>query len=125
MMLTENAARDLGKALRFLRHANNLTLRDVAKRAGMSAQYVQNIERGERINASEEAFEKLARGYEVPLPVVQDLLMKARIISALEMHGLSPEHQSFIWRGVEQRLTELGVDIRTDVARVVANMLGG
>lgn len=124
-MLTANAARELGKGLRFLRHANNLTLRDVAKRAGMSAQYVHNIERGERVNASDEAFEKLAIGYEIPLPIVSGLLLKARIISALEMHGLAPEQQTFIWRGVEQRLTEMGVDIKTDVARVVAGMLGG
>jgi transcriptional regulator with XRE-family HTH domain len=123
-MLTDNAARELGKGLRFLRHAKSLTLRDVAKRAGMSAQYVQNIERGERVNASEESFEKLARGYEVPLPIIHDMLLKARIMSALELRGMGAEDQAFIWRGVEQRLLERGVDIRTDVARVVAEMLG-
>jgi transcriptional regulator with XRE-family HTH domain len=123
-MLTPTAAKDLGKGLRFLRHAQNLTLRDVAKRAELSAQYVQNIERGERANASEEAFGKLARGYEVPKAVVDDLVLKARVISALEARGLAAEQQTFVWRGVEQRLTELGIDIKTDIAKVVASMVG-
>lgn len=123
-MFTTAAAKDLGRGLRFLRHAQGLTLRDVAKRSQLSAQYVQNIERGERLGASEEAFEKLARGYEVPQTVVDDLLLKARVVSALELRGLSAEHQTFVWRGVEQRLGEVGVELKTDIARVVASMLG-
>lgn len=123
-MLTAAAAKDLGRGLRFLRHAQSLSLRDVAKRAELSAQYVQNIERGERLNASEEAFDKLARGYEVPTVVVDDLLLKARVLSALEQRGLSDDQQTFVWRGVEQRLAEVGVDIKTDIARIVAGMVG-
>lgn len=122
-MLTPAAAKELGRGLRFMRHGRNLTLRDVAKRSELSAQYVQNIERGERLNASDESFEKLARGYEVPFEVVADLLLKARIVAALEQRGLTPDQQTFVWRGIEQRLSEQGLDIKTDVAAVVANML--
>jgi transcriptional regulator with XRE-family HTH domain len=123
-MLTSAAAKDLGRGLRFLRQAQSLTLRDVAKRAELSAQYVQNIERGERLNASDESFERLARGYEVPKVVVDDLVLKARVLAALEKRGLDETQQTFIWRGVEQRLTEVGVDIKTDIARIVAGMVG-
>lgn len=123
-MLTPAAAKELGRGFRFLRHAQNLTLRDVAKRAELSAQYVQNLERGERINASEESFEKLSRGYEVPKVIVDDLVLKARIMSALEQRGLDADQQAFVWRGVEQRLAEQGIDIRTDIARVVAQLVG-
>ena len=122
-MLTPAAAKELGRGLRFLRHAQNLTLRDVSKRAEMSPQYVQNIERGERLNASGDAYERLARGYEVPQAVVDDLVCKARIMSALEMRGLDADARAFVWKGVEQRMTERGVDVRTDIAEVVSSML--
>ena len=123
-MLTPTAAKELGRGMRFLRHAQSLTLRDVARRAEMSAQYVQNIERGERLNVSKEAFEKLAGGYEVPMPVVDDLVCKARIMSALEERGFDDTQRTFVWRGVEQRMAELGIDVKTDLARVVAGMIG-
>jgi transcriptional regulator with XRE-family HTH domain len=93
MSLTVDAAKDLGRGLRFMRHARNLTLRDVSRRAELSAQYVQNLERGERPNASEEAYMRLARGYDIPEAVVSDLLLKARVMSALEQRGLDRESQ--------------------------------
>jgi transcriptional regulator with XRE-family HTH domain len=123
-MLTSAASKELGRALRFMRHAQTLTLRDVAKRSELSAQYIQNIERGERLNASDEAFEKLARGYGIPLNVVSDLLLRARVMSALENRGLSAEDQVFVWRGVEQRLAERSIDLKTDISRIVANIIG-
>ncbi|MEI6358522.1 MAG: helix-turn-helix transcriptional regulator [Verrucomicrobiota bacterium] len=123
-MLTTSAAKELGRGLRFLRHAQNLTLRDVSKRSGLSPQYVQNIERGERVGTTDEAFEKLAAGYGVPFDIVSDLLLKARVVSALDARGLDPEAQGFIWRGVEQRLSERGVAIRTDIATIVASLIG-
>jgi len=122
-MLTSEASRDLGRSLRFLRHAKELTLRDVAKRSGLSPQYVQNIERGERTNTSDEAFEKLARGYAIPLTVIEDLLLKARVVSALGQRGVDTDGQTFIWRGVEQRIAELGIEVKTDLAKTVAELL--
>lgn len=122
-MLTQTAARELGKGFRFLRHARQLTLRDVAKRAGLSAQYVQNIERGERTSTSDEAYEKLARGYEVPMRILADMILRARVMSALEVYGLTADQQRFVWRGVEQRMAESGVNFTTDLAQVVSEML--
>lgn len=122
--LTPDASRDLGRSLRFLRHAKNLTLRDVAKVAGLSAQYVQNIERGERSSASEDAFERLARGYGIEQSIVADLVLKARIMSALERRGLDADQRGFAWRGLEPRLAEVGLNLRTDVAKLVADLIG-
>lgn len=122
--LTPDASRDLGRSLRFIRHAKNQTLREVARTAGLSAQYVQNIERGERGSASEDAYERLARGYGIDFSIVRDLVLKAQVLSALERRGLDADQRAFTWRGVEPRLAEVGLNLRTDVAKLVAEIIG-
>lgn len=67
----------LGKAVRALREARELTLEDLADRAGMSANYVGDAERGER-NISVRALWLLADGLDVPASA---LLLEA------ERHG--------------------------------------
>jgi transcriptional regulator with XRE-family HTH domain len=121
--LTPAAAKELGRGLRFVRHARTLTLRDVAKRANLSPQYVQNIERGERTTVSEDAYTRLAAALEVPENVLDDLVLRARTHTALELRGLSAEDVAFVWRGVEQRLEERGISLRTDIAKVVVDIL--
>jgi len=122
--LTPAAAKELGRSLRFFRHARNLTLRDIARSASLSSQYIQNIERGERGTVSESAYTRFAKALGVPDEIVLDLLMRARVHSALEQRGLLPDQVVFVWRGVEQRLAEQGIDLRTDISRVVVEMLG-
>lgn len=122
--LTVTAAKELGRNLRFVRHARNLTLRDIARSASLSPQYVQNIERGERTTVSEDAYVRFARALSIPEDIVLDLIMRARIQSALERRGLSPDQVLFVWRGVEQRLAEQGIDLRTDISKVVVDILG-
>lgn len=121
--LTTTAAKELGRALRFVRHARNLTLRDIGRSASLSPQYVQNIERGERTTVSEDAYVRFAKALSVPDEIVLDLILRARIQSALERRGLSPDQVVFVWRGVEQRLAEQGVDLKTDIAKVVVDIL--
>lgn len=123
MTLTPAAAKELGRALRFVRHARNLTLRDIARSAALSAQYVQNIERGERVTVSEDAYLRFAKALALPDSVVMDLVLRARVWSALERRGLTPDQVSFVWRGVEQRLAEQGIDLRTDLSKVVVDIL--
>jgi|GEM_PF-2404366 len=123
-MLTLGPAKELGRALRFIRQARSLTLRDVARSAQLSAQYVQNIERAQRLTVSEDAYLRLAGPLGIPESVVRDLLLRARVQSALDLRGLTPEQQAFVWRGVEQRLSEVGVDLRTDLSKVVVDILG-
>ena len=110
--LTIIAAKEFGRALRFVRHARNMTLRDAARGASLSPQYVQNIERGERTSVSEDAYIRLGKSLGVPPDVLLDLILRARVQSALEQRGLAGEHVSFVWKGVEQRLAEVGIDLR-------------
>jgi transcriptional regulator with XRE-family HTH domain len=121
--VTEGAAKELGRSIRFIRQARSLTLRDVAKGAGLSAQYLGQIELAQRLGISEEAIQKLARPLGVPEAVMDDLLMRARIQSALETRGLGAEDVSFVWRGVEQRLAERGIDFKVDISKIVTEML--
>lgn len=60
----------LGKRVRDRRKAAKLTQEELAERAGLSANYVGEIERGER-NPSALALIQIARGLEVP---ARDLL---------------------------------------------------
>ncbi len=122
--LTPTAAKELGRALRFVRHARSLTLRDVARSSGLAPQYVQNIERGERGNVSEDAYTRAGEALALPPEMMLDLLLRARVQSAIEQRGLSAEQVAFVWRGVEQRLAEKGVDLRTDISKVVVEILG-
>jgi transcriptional regulator with XRE-family HTH domain len=121
--LTSTAAKELGRAVRFVRHARSMTLRDVAARSGLSSQYIQNIERGERTTVSEDAYMRFATAVGVPDETMLDLILRARVQSALERRGLTLEQVTFVWRGVEQRLTEVGVDMRTDLTKVVTDIL--
>lgn len=123
MTLTTEAAKDLGRALRFIRQARSLTLRDVARGAGLSAQYVQNIERAQRTTVSEEAYMRLARPLGLPESVIADLLLRARVQSALAQRGLAQDQVGFIWRGVEQRLGEVGFDLQTDLTKIVVDII--
>ena len=121
--LTTQAAKELGRAVRFVRHARSMTLRDVARKSGLSPQYVQNIERGERANVSEDAYVRFGKALELPPDVMLDLILRARIQSALERRGLAGDKVAFVWRGVEQRLEEVGLSLRTDLAGVVTDLL--
>lgn len=123
-VISEAAAKDLGRSLRFIRHARSLTLRDVAKGAHLSPQYVQNIELGQRTTVSAEAYLRLATPLGIPEGIVADLLLRARVYSALEWRGLTPDNTVFVWRGVEQRLAEIGIDLKTDMSKVVTDILG-
>lgn len=73
--------RALGKAVRTLREARDLTQESLADRAGMSANYVGDAERGER-NISMRALWLLADGLDVP---ASTLLREA------EKHGKSKQ----------------------------------
>lgn len=123
--LTPAAAKELGRTYRFIRQARELTLREAAKASGMSTQYVMNIELGQRPNVSEPFLRKLGRGYGLPTTVVDNLLLRARISSALERRGLDTAQQTVAWKRVESTLTEFGVDMAEGVREMVATLYGG
>jgi transcriptional regulator with XRE-family HTH domain len=121
--LTGTAARELGKALRFIRQARGLSLRDVAQQAPISPQYLQNIERGERLAASLDVYGRLQRDYELPEGALPDLILKFRVLSALEERGVSPQHAHTVWDSVESQLNSLRYPVRTDLAELVAAVI--
>ena len=121
--LSGSAAKELGRALRFIRQARGLSLRDVAQVAPMSPQYLQNIERGERTAASAEVYDKLQHVYELPDGALPDLLLRARVMSALDDRGVTHAHAVVVWGVVESQLQALRYPIRTDLAELVASVI--
>jgi transcriptional regulator with XRE-family HTH domain len=113
IVLSEGAAQELGRALRLIRNTQQITLRDVARQSGLSAQYINNIERGDRLTVSVDAFERLAKALDGPPGAIEDLLLRARMTSALADRGLSAEQAAFVMKGVEQRLSEVGAPTKS------------
>ncbi len=123
MQLTEGAAREIGTAFRFFRHARRDTLRDAAQRAGMSYQYAHNIESGARDNVTEEKFHALGRAYGVPEELVTNLILRARIATALEGRGVAPADIGRAWAGIVSVMAALGYPADVDLATAVAGLL--
>lgn len=121
--LTPTVAADLGKNLKFLRQARGLLLDDVAKGAGISITYLQNIESGVRTNTDEDRFVGVADGLRIDRDVLRDLLLRGRVLSALELRGLDAEKQNFVWRGTEQRINEVGLTLQTDMGKIINQIL--
>jgi transcriptional regulator with XRE-family HTH domain len=120
--LTPTCARELGRAFRFARLAREITLREAAKRSSVSTQYILNIEQGSKVNVSEEVLRKLSRGLGVPPVTTDNLLLRARVLSALERRGLNMDQRGIIWTSLEQRLKELDIDVRESVRDMVAEL---
>jgi transcriptional regulator with XRE-family HTH domain len=123
LQLSEGAARDIGTAFRFFRHARGDTLRDAAQRAGMSYQYVHNIESGRRPEVADEKFYSLARAYGVSEEAVANLLFKARITTLLEQRSVAPADIPRTWSGLVAVMATLGYTVEVDLSRVVATLL--
>lgn len=123
--ITPSAARELGRKLRFVRQARSLTLRDVSQRSGLSMQYLAQIETAKKIGVTEDAYERFGHALGLDPGIIGDLVLEARIQSALEARGLDAEQRAFVWRGIEQRLAEVGYDINTDISDVVVDILRG
>jgi transcriptional regulator with XRE-family HTH domain len=121
--LSDVAAKELGRALRFIRQARGMSLRDVANVAPMSPQYLQNIERGERTSASIDVYGRLQRVYDLPEGALDDLILKARVLSALYDRGVTKEHAGVVWPAVEKQLNALRYPVRTDLAELVAAII--
>lgn len=132
--LTQTEAREFGRALRFIRDARRMPLREVSQATEISYQYLHNIEVGIRTNKdsgavtpvdpSPDILEKLQRAYRLSNRALDDLLLRARVRSALDLRGISKSDADAAWRMLETRLGELGTPIRTDLAVLVAGILG-
>lgn len=120
--LTQTAARELGRAFRFARLAREITLREAAKRSSVSVQYILNIEQGTKFSVSEEVFRKLGKGLGVPPATMDNMLLRARMLSALERRGLNADQRGIIWTTLEIKLKELDIDVRESVREMVAEL---
>ena len=123
-LLTPGAAHDFGRGLQFVRRAQQRTLADAGRDGGISAQYLQNIESGRKVNLTDDAFNHLIAAYRVPAEVIENQWLKARILTALDERGLDDKQRDIVWRAVESRLDELGYHMRDQLARTVQELLG-
>lgn len=98
-----------------------LRLEDVAERSGLSRQHVNGIEL-RYAEPTEDTVGRLARALAIPGPQLADLVLRRRVMQALEDHGLEAEDREFVWNGVRQRLEERGRRW-TDSAEIIATML--
>lgn len=122
--LTQAEAIEFGRALRFIRDARRMTLREASKAAEISYQYLHNIEGGTRTGFSDEVALRLQRTYRLPDRTLDDLLLRARVRTALNLRGISRSDADAAWRMLEKRLGELGTPIHTDLAAVLAGVIG-
>jgi transcriptional regulator with XRE-family HTH domain len=122
--LTQTEADEFGRALRFIRDARRMTLREASKASTISYQYLHNIEEGTRTGYSDELVQQLQKAYRLPDRSLDDLLLRARVRSALSQRGISTSDTDAAWRMMEKRLNELGTPINTNLAALVADILG-
>ena len=54
--------------IRRIRERNNISLRELAERVGISAGYLSHLERGSRTNPSKEVMENIARELHSSIP---------------------------------------------------------
>jgi len=121
--LTPTAARRFGEKLALIRRVDGLALRDVGQTAGVSAQYLNNIEKGTRLSPSSRVIARMGRAYLVPDETMADLLFEAKVMSALEQRGVKEPARTAIYEALERLLSESGTPIVTDVAEIIRRML--
>jgi transcriptional regulator with XRE-family HTH domain len=122
--LTPTAAKELGRSLRFVRQAREMSLREAAKASGVSYQYIMDIELGMRGNPTDDIYYRLASALRIPTPTIDNLLLRGRIASALELRGLNLDQRNIVWTAVELRLTELGIDVKGSLRDVIVGIVG-
>lgn len=76
-------------------------------------------------NVSEEVLRRLGQGYLITPGVVDNLLLKGRVMSALERRGLDQAQEAVAWKRLESALGELGFDMAEDVRAMVSALYGG
>jgi transcriptional regulator with XRE-family HTH domain len=122
-VLTGAAAKELGRTLRFIREARQMSLREVMKQTGVSYQYLQNIERGERTTVTVTVYQRLQKVYGLPDNALDDFILKARVVSALGERGVTPQHATALWTVVETQLNSLRYPVSTNLAELIAGVL--
>ncbi len=121
--LTPAAAARFGHKLELCRSVTRLSLRSVSEVARVSAQYLNNIEKGTRLSPSPEVLNRMSAAYMLPAHTMDDLLFEARVMSALEQLGVPEPTRTDLYRGCEQKLAEAGHPVVTDIGEIIRVML--
>jgi len=136
--LTPGEAREFGETLRIIREALHMTFRRVDEASvasggtRVSYQYLKNIEEGTRpardgnvttVEPSEAVILQLQRLYRLPDRSLDDLLLRARVRSALNQRGISKSDTDSAWKMLATRLGELGTPIHTDRGELINAIL--
>lgn len=118
-----SASQEFGRALKTIRRIRGWTGDEAAKRAEISRAYLIQIEAGMRDNPSDDVVARLHRGYGIEPDRMADLLLRWRVMAALEERGMTDEHRAFVWAGMASRVHELKLDIQTDPNEIVAAII--
>ena len=121
LSLAPNVAFVFGRRLRAWREAASLAMRTVTILTGggpgrVSYQYLSEIEGGTKMNVDLAKIEALGRVYRFPPNAMDNRVLKARILSALEWRGIKPAEGDAVWAAVEKQLTTLGYAVTVDEA---------
>lgn len=116
------AAKEFAEALRTIKRVRGVVDMDIARKAGVSRVYLNELLNATRTNPSPRVLEGLRDALGIPDELYRDLLLRLRIMDALEEHGLDEQQRAFVWRGVVQRLEEIDRPW-TDLPEIVARMM--
>ncbi len=131
-VLTPSAAKELGRFLSQIQtsHRPRLTFRDLEHRARVSSQYVHNIVGGAKGSRDlgpvrEAKYFAIGRAMCIPDETTRDLLLRGRVKSALEQHGLASDQVESVWKGMTVALAAEGVALHLDVVPLIAEIIAG
>lgn len=104
---------EFGRLIRRIRKEKKLSLKDVAKRGGLSHAYISQIENGKRVNPTGQVINKLAKGLGVP---VYDLLAISGYYNEEDL--LEPIEETI--KSLENRLSlEKNNKLKIDLEKVI------
>ena len=120
--LSKRAAKRFGEDLRDIRVMQHMTTVDSARRAGLSATYLNNIERAAKTSVGPEAFRLLPMAYGVSPRFVAGLWFRAQMETAMDNYGLDGGQRTQVWRAVESVMEGMGFPVRDLVASKIAEL---
>ena len=123
MALAPHAAANFGRKLSLARTISGLSYRDAAEVANVSAQYLNNIEKGTRLSPSTRVLMRVGRAYLMPEHAMPDLVFEARVLTAFEERGVPEPTQKDLYHTLEGLMAGAGFVLVTDIADIIREML--
>lgn len=111
------ATKALGEALKDLRKSKNLGLRELARKAGVSASFVSEIESGRRF-PSDEVLERLAIELGASAADLRQLDLRFHVAELKQLLAENPE-----WGPVFRKIAQVGRTGKTSPRELLKRML--